>query len=163
MAGDQFIKIDGIDGEAQDSEHKGEIDVLSFNWVLSQACSAQDMKARERSRPRIDDFSFRKYVDKSSPKLMNHLTKGALISKVIFSARKAGSPSLTYLVIEMSDVAVIQMNTGIQDSKNPDVLMEDITLNFMKVSFVYQEQSKDGGKYGGKVESKWDIAANSTF
>ncbi len=29
---DFFIKIDGIDGESQDSMHKGEIEVLSFSW-----------------------------------------------------------------------------------------------------------------------------------
>ena len=30
MAVDAFLKLDGIDGESQDKEHKGEIDILSL-------------------------------------------------------------------------------------------------------------------------------------
>ena len=32
MAVDAFLKLDGIDGESQDKEHKGEIDILSWSW-----------------------------------------------------------------------------------------------------------------------------------
>ena len=40
MAVDMFIKIDTVDGEAQDSKHKKEIDVLSWSWGMSNAGSA---------------------------------------------------------------------------------------------------------------------------
>jgi hypothetical protein len=40
MAVDIFIKIDSVDGEAQDSKHKKEIDVLSWSWGMSNAGSA---------------------------------------------------------------------------------------------------------------------------
>ena len=40
MAVDMFIKIDTVDGEAQDSKHKKAIDILSWSWVLSRAGSA---------------------------------------------------------------------------------------------------------------------------
>jgi hypothetical protein len=33
MAVDMFIKIDTVDGEAHDSKHKKEIDVLSWSWA----------------------------------------------------------------------------------------------------------------------------------
>ena len=32
MAVDAFLKLDGIDGESQDKEHKGEIDILAWSW-----------------------------------------------------------------------------------------------------------------------------------
>jgi type VI secretion system secreted protein Hcp len=32
MAVDMFLKIDTVDGEAQDNKHKKEIDVLSWSW-----------------------------------------------------------------------------------------------------------------------------------
>jgi len=33
---DYFLKLDGIEGESQDYKHKGEIDVESFSWGVSQ-------------------------------------------------------------------------------------------------------------------------------
>ena len=33
---DYFLKIDGIEGESQDSKHKNEIDVQSWNWGAFQ-------------------------------------------------------------------------------------------------------------------------------
>jgi len=39
MAVDMFIKIDAINGEAQDTKHKKEIDVLSWSRGMSNAGS----------------------------------------------------------------------------------------------------------------------------
>ena len=32
MSTDRFLKIDTVDGEAQDTKYKKEIDVLSWSW-----------------------------------------------------------------------------------------------------------------------------------
>jgi type VI secretion system secreted protein Hcp len=40
MAVDMFMKIDTVDGEAQDTKHKKEIDVLSWSWGMSNSGSA---------------------------------------------------------------------------------------------------------------------------
>src|SRR5207247_2100198 len=37
MAVDMFLKIEGIEGESQDSKHKSEIHLLSWNWGETQA------------------------------------------------------------------------------------------------------------------------------
>ena len=37
MALDQFLKLDGIDGEAVDHSHGGEIDVLAWSFGASQS------------------------------------------------------------------------------------------------------------------------------
>src|SRR5436309_614292 len=34
---DYFLKIDGIEGESQDSKHKNEIDLESFSWGETQS------------------------------------------------------------------------------------------------------------------------------
>lgn len=39
MAVDMFIKIGDLKGEAQDQKHKDEIDVLSWNWGVSNSGS----------------------------------------------------------------------------------------------------------------------------
>lgn len=42
MAVDMFMKIDTVDGEAQDSNHKKEFDVLHWSWGMSNAGSAHN-------------------------------------------------------------------------------------------------------------------------
>ena len=37
MAYDAFLKIDGIEGESNDKTHKGEIELSSFSWGVSNA------------------------------------------------------------------------------------------------------------------------------
>ena len=37
MAVDMFLKVDDLKGESVDSKHKGEIDVLSWSWNMSQS------------------------------------------------------------------------------------------------------------------------------
>ena len=36
MKNNMFIKIDGHDGESEDDDHTGWIDILSWNWAISQ-------------------------------------------------------------------------------------------------------------------------------
>ena len=35
-----FLKLSGIEGESQDSKHKGEIEIESFSWGLTNSASA---------------------------------------------------------------------------------------------------------------------------
>lgn len=39
MAHDTFIKFNGIEGESQDHLHKGEIDVIRWEWSVSQTAN----------------------------------------------------------------------------------------------------------------------------
>ena len=40
MASHMFLKLDTISGESEDKLHKNEIDVLAWNWGMSQAGNA---------------------------------------------------------------------------------------------------------------------------
>ena len=50
MAVDMFLKIDGIDGDSTDKKHKGEIELLSFSWGLSNK-TASSNKQRQKKPP----------------------------------------------------------------------------------------------------------------
>jgi light-regulated signal transduction histidine kinase (bacteriophytochrome) len=63
MAVDMFMKIDTVDGEAQDSKHKKEIDVLSWSWGLSNAGSAHSGGGAGAGKANVHDLSFTKWVD----------------------------------------------------------------------------------------------------
>ena len=157
MAVDQFLKLDGIDGESHDSKHKNTIDVLAWSWGMSQSGTTHMGAGGGAGKVNVNDISVTKYIDKSSPALMIHTSNGKHIPKALLTVRKAGEKPLEYLKIEMEDIMITSVSTG--GSGGEDRLTENITLNFSKVKVMYTEQAKDGSK-GAAPEYSWDIAAN---
>ncbi len=157
MAMDMFIKIGALKGESKDSVHKEEIDVLAWSWGLSNSGSAQQGGGMGAGKVNVQDLSFTKYIDKSSPDLMLAACNGKHYDKALLTVRKAGEQPLEYLLITMEDLIVTSVSTG--GSGGEDRLTENVTLNFAKVKVQYKEQTATGG-VGDKPEMGWDIAGN---
>ena len=157
MAVDMFLKLEGITGESQDDKHKGEIDVLAWSWGMSNAGAAHTGGGGGAGKVNVQDISFTKWVDLSSPKLMLAVANGKHISKATLVVRKAGENPLEYITIVMSDCLITSVSTG--GSGGEDRLTENATINFKKVEVNYKEQTAKGTA-GGTDDFKWDIAAN---
>lgn len=158
MAVDMFIKIDGIKGESKDKSHTEEIDVLAWSWGLSQSGTFHAGGGGGAGKVNIQDLSFTKWVDKSSPELMLACSNGKHIKEATLTIRKAGEKPLEYLVIKLEKLLVSSASTG--GSGGEDRLTENVTLNFAKVKVEYQEQDDKGGPKGGKVTYSWDVEQN---
>jgi type VI secretion system secreted protein Hcp len=157
MAMDMFIKIGELKGEARDKVHKDEIDVLAWSWGMSNSGSAQQGSGAGAGKVNVQDLSFTKYIDKSSPDLMLATCNGKHFPKAVLTVRKAGENPLEYLLITMEEVLISSVSTG--GSGGEDRLTENVTLNFAKVKVQYKEQTPTGG-VGDKPEMGWDIAEN---
>jgi type VI secretion system secreted protein Hcp len=157
MAVDMFIKIKDIDGESKDSKHGKEIDVLAWSWGMSQSGTFHGGGGGGAGKVNIQDLSFTKYVDKSSPKLMLYCSNGKHIPEALLTVRKAGENPLEYLKIKLEQLLVSSISTG--GSGGEDRLTENITLNFGKVTLDYSEQKADGSGHPA-VTYSWDIEAN---
>lgn len=164
MAADMFLKIDDnakIKGESTDKTHKDSIDVLAWSWGMSQSGTTHLGTGGGAGKVNVQDLSFTKHVDKSSPELMKACCAGTHFDKAQLIVRKAGGDEpVEYLKILMEEVLVSSLSTG--GSGGEDRLTENVTLNFAKVKVEYQQQGKKGGKEGGKVEMGWNIAENAT-
>ena len=112
MAVDMFIKIDGIKGEARDSSHKDDIDVLAWSWGASNSGSAHVGGGQGAGKVNVQDLSFTKWLDKASPDLLLHCCNGKHISKAELFVRKAGNTPLEYLHITMDELIVTSVSTG---------------------------------------------------
>jgi len=158
MAVDHFLRLEGIKGEAQDKTHKDEIDVLAWSWGASQSGTTHMGSGSGGGKAHFMDLTVSKYVDKSSPVLLQHLSTGKHIPKGTLVVRKAaGDNPLEYLKIEMKDIIVSNLNNeGTEDER----LFESLSLNFGEYKYVYTEQKPDGSK-GAAPEFAWDIAANT--
>ena len=157
MAMDMFIKIGALKGESRDKVHKEEIDVLAWSWGLSNSGSAQVGSGAGAGKVNVQDVSFTKYLDKSSPDLMLAACNGKHFDKAILVVRKAGEMPLEYLMITMEEVLITSVSTG--GSGGEDRLTENVTLNFAQVKVQYKEQTATGG-VGAQPQMGWDIAAN---
>src|SRR4026207_2227247 len=106
MAVDMFMKIDGIKGESGDDKHKDEIDVLSWSWGMSNSGSAHVGGGAGAGKVNVQDLSFTKYVDSSSPKLLLACCKGTHYTEANLIVRKAGDNPVEYIKIKMEEVMV---------------------------------------------------------
>ncbi|MCG6942508.1 MAG: type VI secretion system tube protein Hcp [Thiohalocapsa sp.] len=158
MAVDMFLDIEGeIAGEAQDKEHKDEIDVLAWSWGMSQSGSFHVGGGGGSGKANFQDISVTKYIDKSSPILMQYCSNGDHFPSAKLTVRKAGKEPLEYLTIQMKKVLITSVSTG--GSGGEDRLTENVTLNFREFKVVYTEQKPDGSK-GAQPEFAWNIAEN---
>src|SRR3954447_13242988 len=113
MAVDMFIKIGDVKGESKDKTHKEEIDVLAWSWGMSNSGSAHTGGGAGAGKVNVQDLSFTKYIDKSSPDLMLACCTGKHFDKALLTVRKAGGDNpLEYLQITMEDLIVTSVNTG---------------------------------------------------
>lgn len=157
MAQDIFLKINGIDGESQDTSHKNEIEVLKWNWNIHQESTMHAGSGGGAGKATVEDLTFDHLVDRASPNLMKYCLTGKHINEAVLVVRKAGGNPLEYLKLTMSDVIV----TGVAPSgTNNDLGMrETVSLSFAKVKQEYVVQNQQGGS-GGAVTASYNIKGN---
>ncbi len=159
MAVDMFIKIGDIMGECVDSKHKDEIDVLAWSWGMSQSGNMHLGGGGGSGKVSVQDLSFTKYLDKSSPNLLLMCCTGKHYPDAKLVVRKAGGDTpIEYMTMNLKDVLISSVSTG--GSGGEDRLTENVTLNFAKVEVKYQPQKKDGSADGGAISMGWNIEEN---
>jgi type VI secretion system secreted protein Hcp len=165
MSVDMFMKLKGkrsgdIKGEARDKVHKDEIDVLKWNWGMS--ASIDSGSGLRTGRANVQNFTFTKYIDKSSPVLISALLNNEELTEATLTCRRVGvggGDAIEFLVIKFSkgSVAKIARNAD----HDADMLTEDITIAFQQCDENYTEIT-DKGKEGAHVSASFDIADFST-
>ena len=158
-ASDIFIKLDGIEGESQDSKHKGEIQVQTVSWGISNQSSVGYGGGLGSGKAQFQDLHFTKVVDKASPKLFQHCGSGKHISSGIITLRKSGvkEGQVEYGKITLSDLIVT--NYAFNDVADGGLPTESVSLSYTKLEYEYKEQKQDG-TLGGTTTASYDIKQN---
>lgn len=160
MAIDVYLQIDGIKGESQDDKHKDWIECSSVNWGIVQprSATASTGGGHTAERAELQEITFSKMADLSSPILMQTCAAGKTIPKAKLEFMRAdgnGSP-IKYFEIELENVLIGGIHPGIESGS---FLGEHVSLKFSKVKWRYTQQ-KIGGGTGGSTIGGWDLAAN---
>lgn len=170
MAVEMFMRIDGIPGESQDKSFRDTIVVQAWNWGASNSVSVTPGGAG-RTRPVIQDFTFIKSVDKTTPTLYLNMLQGKHINTCILSCRKVGAKD-KFLEITMSDCLLISILTdckvgeenitgtiGINYSRKDENITETIVIKFLRVEIEYTGIDASGKKFS--IRSSWDPVKNT--
>jgi len=155
---DYFLKLDGIDGESQDSKHKDSIQIESWSWREENAGSHSSGTGGGAGKVSMGDFGFTMHVNKASPKLLLACASGQHIKSGLLTCRKAGKDQQEYLKIKFTDLLVSSYHTGGSSGDNV-VPVDEIAINFAKIEYEYTPQKADG-TLGTKVPVHWDLKTN---
>ncbi|MGH9278258.1 MAG: Hcp family type VI secretion system effector [Acidimicrobiales bacterium] len=156
---DYFLKIDGVDGESTDDKHKGELEIESFSWGLSNSGSAAHGGGGGAGKAAFQDFSFVTPISKASPKLFLACASGEHIKQAYLTARKAGKDQQDFYKVTLTDVLVSSYQQG--GAESSDVVPTDqVSFNFSKIEVEYKPQRADGS-LDAPVKAGWDVKANT--
>jgi type VI secretion system secreted protein Hcp len=146
-----FLSVNGaksgaIVGEAQDSSHKNEIEVLGWSWGMR---GHRDLGGggNATGRATIRELRIIKRLDKASTALMSALRTNETI-KATLTLRKTGKSPLEYLKISIEDGRVNAFDIEAGDVSGSSTLVERISFSFNKISVEYTPQGSDGRALG---------------
>jgi type VI secretion system secreted protein Hcp len=153
MAIDTHIKFDGVEGESQHKDHKGEIDVLSWSWGVSNAATGHVGGGGGVGRAQPADLQFMHIYDKASPLLAKKCAQGVHFPTVVLAARKAGEGQKDFLKITMKEVFITSVAPS---SGSGGDIVESVSMSYGQIDFSYKPQDATGA-LGGEVKFGWNV------
>jgi type VI secretion system secreted protein Hcp len=157
-----YIKFEepGIEGGSTAEGHAGEIEVLSWNHGFNQPTSPvrSGAGAGTVEQANHQNFTFSKYIDSATDDLLKMCWTGQQIDKATFSCYRAdGNDSnapVDYLVIEIEHIIV--SNYSISGGPG-DVPVENVSLDYGLIKYIYKPQKREDGTGGDKVEIQHNL------
>ncbi len=140
MAVDYFLKLDGIQGESADSNHKDEIQIMSWSWGGSQVSSVAGTGGSGAGKADLSDFSIMTYFDKATPKFFKSLGAGTHIKSGTMSAIKSGADGKPYLKVDFKELFV----SSLQISGSSEVPTVSLSFSYNEIKIDYSIQDENG-------------------
>jgi type VI secretion system secreted protein Hcp len=140
MAVDYFLKLDGIQGESVDANHKDEIQILSWSWGGSQTSSVAGTGGSGAGKVDLSDFSIMTNYDKATPKLFKSLCAGAHVKTGTVTAIKSGAEGKPYLKVDFTELFV----SSLQISASSEIPTVSVSFTYNTIKIDYSMQNEQG-------------------
>lgn len=156
MAVDYFLRIEGIQGESVDKQHKDEIELLSFSWGLAQTGGLAP-GGGGAGKASFQDFHFVARTSKASPKLFHACASGQHLKNAVLTCRRGGAKAQAeFLEIGFRDVLVSSCQVG---GSAPEEPLDQVSLAFARIEVEYTPFGPSG-KAEPPLKAGWDLKAN---
>ncbi|BBH44223.1 Hcp family type VI secretion system effector [Pseudomonas sp. KU43P] len=161
MAFDAYIKIDEIPGEALDEKYTKWIEVTGYDFGVSQSTSATASSAggATSGRTAVSNFTFTKFLDSASCKLMEASCAGQHLKQVRLALCRASGDKLKYYEIALEEVIIADYT---QSAAN-GVPIEVVQLDYGRIKTTYTQQKRIDGSGGGNITGGWDRIGNKKY
>ena len=159
MAVDIYLKLGDIEGDSADANHKGEIDVDSWGWGMTQGGTMHSASGGGAGKVSVQDINFTKAVDRASPNLIKFCCSGKTFPTATITVRKSGDQPLEYLILELENVLISSVSLG--GGNGEERLTENVSLNFAKFKYSYVPQMDDGTG-AAAIDAGYDIRTNES-
>jgi len=159
MAGDCFLKIDGIPGESTDDKHKDWIEVMSYSSGVAQMAAGDRSTGGGAASGRCShqDISIVREMDKATPTINLYCCQGKHIPKVVIELCRAAGNKEKYMEYKMEDVLISSVSVGGGGGGLPT---ESVTFNYGKLTWNYIQTDHKTGEAKGNVEKYWSLIDN---
>jgi type VI secretion system secreted protein Hcp len=161
MAFDGYIQIAEIPGEALDEKFSKWIEITGYNFGVSQSTSATASSSGGASsgRTTMSNFTFTKYLDSASCKLMEASCAGQHLKEVKLVLCRASTERLKYYEVVLEEVIIADYS----QSASSGVPIEIVQLNYGRIKTTYTLQKRSDGLAGGNVTGGWDRIGNKKY
>src|SRR5918998_189662 len=113
MAFDIFLKIDGIQGESTDAQHRDEIEAASFSWGAAQQGTTSTGSGGGGGKVGFQDLHALMPVSQASPQLFLACAQGRHLKTAVLTCRRAGGRDQhDFLKVTLTDVIVASYQTN---------------------------------------------------
>lgn len=155
MAG--YIKFDGVDGEADDANHKKWSVMDSFDQTIHVPSNGMGANAR-RGDTVLDPIRVVKVVDSASPKLGEAICNGKVFPKVEIHVTGSNNDKgrQTWYAYELKNVRLANYTVGGPVSDGGAIPTESLSLIFEEIKTTFTGVDS-AGKPKGKVEYTWKV------
>jgi type VI secretion system secreted protein Hcp len=153
-AQDYFLKIDGVAGESADKDHKGWINIDSFNWGIQSTASVLNGTGATVGKPVFSDFSWEQMLDSSALGLFQDISTGKHINNAVVDFTTSGEKSFTYFKMTFENVYLTDVSLSGTSGSTP--LIEG-SFAYNKVTLDYWTQKPDGSR-GTHTSAFYDLA-----
>lgn len=157
---DFYLKLDQVDGESMKAGHENWIEIESWSFGASNFGTAGIGSGQSgAARVAMQDFTFSKYTDKSSPKLIQSMFEGKMVPTAQLVGRRAGlkdGKAAKYMVWDMKNVVV--SSHALSGSGGGGIPTESFSLRFEEVAVKYK--SIKAGATEGAINGGWNLKLN---
>jgi type VI secretion system secreted protein Hcp len=160
MTIDAFLKITGVEGESRKKDFEKQIEFQSFSWSVSQTTTTHGgSSGGTAGKAHVNDITFMKTLDKTSPTLLQNCMKGVHHKEIIMTFRKTtGDVQMPFLIYTMNDCVLSSYSISASDG-SPE-MYESMSINFARIKMEYVEQDKSGVKAGANTAT-WDLTTGT--
>lgn len=157
MSIDMYLKVEGVTGESNDSNHKNWTDIHFFSWGASQPGNMSVGGGGGAGKVNFNDLEVIALIDKATPSILKYCASGKHVKSVELSVCKAGGNQVEYAKITLTDVLVTSVRyTG---AGGDDTIGVAYSFQASSVKQQYWEQTQQGSK-GAEVSAGWNIKEN---